>query len=455
MGQPGAAAPPAPPERGEARAAARATKKQVVVVGGGFAGRAAQRAVAEAARGWFGPRVGLEVTLVDAKGYFEYTPALLRCLVEPAACKRALLPHPKAVQGTAVGFATAVVAGERGEGGEEKEEGAKAGRAVATAVRLSDGRELPCDYCIWAQGAVYGALAPGGAAGGAGLSLRPRAASLAERARELHEAHEGLLLASTVAVIGGGACGVELAAEIAGHFPGSKSILLLSRAEALLAHMPGDAQRYAEAWLKKRGVQVLLGCEVLGRTLTADGRHRVATSVGGDLTVDLVFDCSGNRFDVPAAVGGLPGVAAGRGGLGADARLRMAGLANVFVCGDVLDAPFPKTAFTADVTGRLAGRNAVHALLGRPLLRYPEDVCHGADRPPALECVSLYKYDGVFQFNSLVVPGLLAGGLKAFIERMQLAVAAGGCAATWSWRAIEDANVWLGRHLFLEGFVSA
>ena len=102
-------APPAPPERGEARAAAGATKKRVVVVGGGFAGRAAQRAVAEAARGWFGPRVGVEVTLVDAKGYFEYTPALLRCLVEPAACKRALLPHPKAVQGTAVGFATAVV----------------------------------------------------------------------------------------------------------------------------------------------------------------------------------------------------------------------------------------------------------------------------------------------------------------------------------------------------------
>lgn len=62
---------------------------QVVVVGGGFAGILAARTLAEECRA-----AGLDacVTVVDQKDYFEYTPAVLRALVDPSECDTILVP---------------------------------------------------------------------------------------------------------------------------------------------------------------------------------------------------------------------------------------------------------------------------------------------------------------------------------------------------------------------------
>lgn len=75
------------------------SRKRVVIVGGGFAGRSARRAL----RGDF------EVVLIDAKGYFEYTPSMLRCLVEPRHCRKVVLEHPR---DTVVGKVVRVKQGE-------------------------------------------------------------------------------------------------------------------------------------------------------------------------------------------------------------------------------------------------------------------------------------------------------------------------------------------------------
>jgi choline dehydrogenase-like flavoprotein len=56
----------------------------VLVVGGGFAGVTAARKLS---------RNGAQVLLVDAKSYFEYTPAALRCIVRPSAIVRSTALH--------------------------------------------------------------------------------------------------------------------------------------------------------------------------------------------------------------------------------------------------------------------------------------------------------------------------------------------------------------------------
>jgi thioredoxin reductase len=55
-----------------------------LVVGGGFAGVTAARKLS---------RSGAQVVLVDAKSYFEYTPAALRCMVRPSAIARSTAVH--------------------------------------------------------------------------------------------------------------------------------------------------------------------------------------------------------------------------------------------------------------------------------------------------------------------------------------------------------------------------
>jgi hypothetical protein len=60
-------------------------KKTVVVIGGQFAGQRIYRLLA----------ADYTVVLVDSKGYFEFTPSVLRCFVEPAAAAAILVEQPR------------------------------------------------------------------------------------------------------------------------------------------------------------------------------------------------------------------------------------------------------------------------------------------------------------------------------------------------------------------------
>lgn len=61
-----------------------AERRRVVIVGAQFAGAKAA-AILRAA--------GLDVTLIDNKDYFEFTPSVLRALVQPEHAERIVLPH--------------------------------------------------------------------------------------------------------------------------------------------------------------------------------------------------------------------------------------------------------------------------------------------------------------------------------------------------------------------------
>ena len=57
--------------------------KKVVIIGGGFAGALAARKLEDS----------FAVTLIDAKDYFEFTPSILRTLIEPGHYKKIEVLH--------------------------------------------------------------------------------------------------------------------------------------------------------------------------------------------------------------------------------------------------------------------------------------------------------------------------------------------------------------------------
>lgn len=52
--------------------------------------------------------------------------------------------------------------------------------------------------------------------------------------------------------------------------------------------------------------------------------------------------------------------------------------------------------------------------------------------------VSLYKYDGILQLNSLVITGSFAAFNKTVIEWFQVKVAKGSKLLSWVWLGIES-----------------
>jgi apoptosis-inducing factor 2 len=332
-----------------------------------------------------------------------------------------------------------------------REEGKKDGKKKAVkSVDLSDGRKLSADYVVLATGSSYAFPIK---------AIHDRASTVEERRNDLLDAHKVLEAAPSVLIIGGGTVGVELAAEIVGVWGRAKAVTLITPHNRLLERMPLRAGKLAADWLKRKGVRVILndrvedwgGAPREGASLERFGRKwTLRTKQGQELRASLVYPCIGGRpcgeptkMNIPSAVGS-------HGEILVDDTFRVDGLLNVFAVGDCAGMPEEKNAFTADLNATAVAANIISLHRGEsPSYHpYPRIVC-GSDKVPAIAVVSLYKWNGIMQFNSLVISGILAAFVKWFIETLQVYSARGVFGATFLWDLVEVTNLFLARFLFV------
>ena len=384
---------------------------RVLIIGASFAGRRCKKVLSADPT--------LSVTLIDAISWAEYTPSILRCLVDSSCIDSFLIPH--AGPGFLHGLVEEVVPNDDGSGGIVK-------------VRSSDGviDEMPFDYLIMATGSLYKLLKPTLPAE-PGPSVLPDLPSISARKKELIAAAVELKDAGSVVVIGGGTVGVELAAEIAGHFVKSKkkTVTLVTSKSRLLDRMPHKAGEYAAQWLQKRGVEVIFNTKCSSST-KQDGAVNIQLSAGKSILADLVYNCTG--------IDGLPGTSLiskslgqcssdSRGGISINSHFQVLGASNIFACGDAVAGTFEKTAYAADLSANIAAENVIrmHRRSNYSFLLKADD------QFPSVACVSLYKWDGLMQLNGLVLTGFIAAFTKVFIEFLQL----------WAMKYPFAATLWL------------
>ena len=106
------------------------TSQHVVIVGASFGGLAVQRELS-------GQR-GVRVTLIDLKEYFEYTPGVLRCFVQPSYLSQLTCPLPSS--GNAL--LTGTMCGATDE-------------AVVLRDARGSERRVQFDYLVLAAGSTY------------------------------------------------------------------------------------------------------------------------------------------------------------------------------------------------------------------------------------------------------------------------------------------------------------
>jgi NADH:ubiquinone reductase (non-electrogenic) len=332
---------------------------RLVVLGSGFAGYALLRGL---------PRDLVEATVVSPRNHFVFTPLLpsavvgsveLRSILEPV---RRRVPHVRMVEGSAIAVDW------------------KTRQVVCRSAVSDEEIALPFDLLaigVGADTADYGI--PGVRAHA--LTLRDIADARAIRNRVLLQLARADLpgLATTevqrrltFVVCGGGATGVELAAEL--HdllqdearevFPRIARlarVLLVEATPRLLGGFDAALAEYTRRHFARGGIEV--------RTSTAVSRveaERIVLADGSEIPCGVVLWAGGLQPQPLVRDLGLP--LDERGRLTVDRTLRVPGQVGVFALGDCAvlgDPPLPATAQVAQQQGAHLARALRHEARGR------------------------------------------------------------------------------------------
>jgi NADH:ubiquinone reductase (H+-translocating) len=377
--------------------------KRVVIVGAGFAGIEVARALG---------RANISVTLIDRQNHHLFQPLLYQ--VATAALSPADIAEPirKVLRGhPSVEVMLAEVA------------------AIDTAnrnVTLSHGESIAYDLLVIATGATHGyfghdeweRFAPGLKTIEDARKIRSHLLLAFERAEMSRDPAEQKRL-MTIAVIGGGPTGVELAGSIAelARYTLSKdfhrihaettAVLLLEAGPRLLTAFPEDLAAYAMRKLTKLGVTIKTSCLVERIT------DRTVTAAGEEIGIGFAIWAAGVMASPLGQFLGVDLDRAGRVRVNAD--LSVIGKENIYVLGDLALAmdthgkPLPGLAQVAKQQGVYLGNALARKIQrGKPPKPF---VFHNRGNTAIIG-----RHAAVFDFGWARMKGWLAWGLWALIH---------------------------------------
>ena len=159
-----------------------------------------------------------------ARDRFVHNVAAIRGVVDPSLLDRILIPYDRLLR--------------RGDVRQNIVVG-----VASRSVALADGEQIEGDVVVVATGSSFAS------------PFKPQGKSAQEFAASLRTAHSCLMSAKAVAIVGGGAVGVELAGEIFSAYP-SKAVTLISGSSLLMQGYSDKLAGAAAAQLRSKGVSL-------------------------------------------------------------------------------------------------------------------------------------------------------------------------------------------------------
>lgn len=270
--------------------------KRIAIIGGGYIGVTLAKSLEDKA----------VVTLIEPSSHFVHTPAMIRAVVDPGILDRALMPYDRLLtKGTLVR--------------------ARAASVDAEGIALEDGRRVEADYIVVATGSQNA------------TPFKPKGADIAGLRADNADIHARVKAASTIAIVGAGAVGTELAGEIAHAMP-DKTITLVSSDPTLFPQNPGKLGQSLARKLKAAGVDLVLGTTAENlESLTEPYSGTLDLADGRSVSADLIFPAIGSRAS-SEILESLPGARKGSANrIVADPWMRPSSLKNVLAAGDVAE----------------------------------------------------------------------------------------------------------------------
>jgi apoptosis-inducing factor 2 len=334
--------------------------KKLVIIGGGFTGSF----IAKNLENEF------DVTLIDSKDYFEYTPSVLRCIVEPDYIKKIQVMHDHYL---------------------------KKAKVINGCVKDLDEKEvivneekIRYDYLIIASGSSYEA------------PFKEQNIVRAFRAKHLRDSYEKLKKAEEVLIIGGGIVGIELAGEILYKYK-NKKITLVHSKECLIERCNDKAIDYAYKYLKKKKVRI-----IFNERIVEGNNKEYFTNNGRKIETDITFLCVGIRPNFDFLKNNFSNILCERNLINVNDYLQVEGYENIFAGGDITNIMEEKTAQNAEKHAEVIIENLRNLENKNELIGY-------MSKRRMLD-ISLGKYSGIMNYKNFCLTGIIPAALKVLIE---------------------------------------
>lgn len=335
--------------------------KRVLIVGGGFAGSLIAKKLQH----------DFKVTLVDTKEYFEYKPGILRLTVNPSIEKSLKVLHSNYLS------KAQIIVGKMTK--------------LTKTYGIVNGKRIHFDYAVIASGATYNPFLK-----------NPRVISAADL--ESLRAHlDETAKAQRVLVIGGGAVGVELAAELCTK----TNVTLVHGNTRLLERNAPKTSMYAKRYLENHGVSLMFD-ELIASY--HDGSF--FTRKGTRVEADIAFLCTGLSLNAGYLEDAFGTALDKRKAVIVNEFLQVSNAKNIFAAGDVTNVIEEKTAQAAEKQAAIVVENIKRFNANKSLLTY-----RSKKRPMI---ISLGKWSGIMQYGSLVLTGLFPAMAKKVVEMKSL-----------------------------------
>lgn len=200
--------------------------RSIVIVGASFAGYHAARLIATS----LPPNSPFQVVIIEPNTHFQFTWLLPRFCVISGHEHKAFIPYGPYLDGSPVQWIR-----DRVQCIEHK------------CVILESGEKIPYEFLVVATGSSQGGQLPS----------RVGVPDKLEGIERLHEVQQRIKLANSIVVVGGGAAGVELAADAKEEYP-EKTVVLVHSREAVMNRFETGLQEAALKALQSLGVEVIL-----------------------------------------------------------------------------------------------------------------------------------------------------------------------------------------------------
>eukprot|EP00730_Choanoeca_flexa_P014902 TRINITY_DN6688_c0_g2_i2.p1 TRINITY_DN6688_c0_g2~~TRINITY_DN6688_c0_g2_i2.p1 ORF type:complete len:419 (+),score=34.85 TRINITY_DN6688_c0_g2_i2:3-1259(+) len=373
-----------------------------VVVGGAFGGIACIHHLAATTS-----QDDLDIVLVEPKDFFEYTPGVLRAMIQPEHQKSLafslseLPPRVDHCQGRVASI-------------QPQEQ-------TVSVTRGSERFSLSYDYLVLATG-TSSYSEPG--IYSQDLRLTDRQNSIQEKARCIAESEK-------IVIVGAGAVGVELAGEILSRYP-SKHVTLVYPRDVLM-EFPPRARDMARQWLQDHGCEMLNGIRVDfdSLTTTSEGQSINASNNDTTITGDVILLCLGGSSRPPDYLAGskdpILKASLSDGKLAVNEHFQLESYPNVFACGDCCIHPSvsTKTAQMANWAGihiaqHIAGtiHHSSFVARARTACKWPLLLRRAPKTWPSLYVVSLGPSRAILVINEFVLPTTPGSQLASLFKKL-------------------------------------